>query len=71
MLRSCLRSGSGCLCSFCVRKPYRRFYLLWVGGCPAAKLDLRAACICIVNQPVKNDLFGGNSAVSHASVIFI
>lgn len=33
MLRSCLRSGSGCLCSFCVRKPYR-WFLFAVGGRP-------------------------------------
>lgn len=70
MLRPCLPWGSGGVCSFRVRKAYSGFYSLWVGSCPAAKLDLGAAFICIVNQPVKNDLFGGNSAVSHAGVIF-
>lgn len=60
------------VCVVCVLgHPIAGFYSLWVGGCPAAKLDLRAAFICIVNRPVKNYLFGGNSAVSHASVIFI
>lgn len=29
--------------------PIGVFYSLWVGGCPAAKLDRRAAFICIVN----------------------
>lgn len=55
---------------FVLGKSIGGFYSLWVGSCPAAKLDLGAAFICIVNQPVKNDLFGGNSAVSHAGVIF-
>lgn len=58
------------LCSFCVRKPYR-WFLLAVGHCPAAKLDLHAAFIYIVNQPIKNDLFCGNWAVSHVFVISI
>lgn len=71
MLCSRLPSFSGCLCRFCGGNLIGGVYWLWVGGCPTAKLALHAASVCIVNQPVKNDLFRGNSAVSQLAVILI